>query len=194
MRCHRRTDGYLVAHLLDAGNTASRQRSCKFLFFGRNLAGKKNCAVSNVDFDASYRPVVNGLEYFEFQFFRCHRRIGEEGLILLSLFPSLSRHRRLIGRCCAALRFKIAYFVGRCWQPACVVFYFRTSYIVLLWIRTRYLRCLLGGRWDMRLFSRNSLLRKGVCDGLRGWLRLGPNEVFQAPADKIINIASQSDK
>src|SRR5215510_5266502 len=46
----------------------------------------------------------------------------------------------------------------------------------------------------MRLFSRNSFLRKGVFDGLRGWLRLGANEIFQAPADKIIDITSQSGK
>src|SRR5262249_10275350 len=133
-------------------------------------------------------------EYFEFQFFRCHRRIREEGLSLLSLFPSLSRHRRLIGRCCAALRFKIAYFVGRCWQPACVVFYFRTSYIVLLWIRRRYPRCVLGGRLVTRLSSRTSLLRKVVFEGFRPCFRLGPNEIFQAPTKKIINIASKSNK
>src|SRR5262245_3614217 len=137
MRSLRRADGYLVAHLLDAGNTSGRQRSRKFLFFGRNFAGKKNCAVSNGDFDASYRAVVNGLEYFEFKFFRRYRRIRQERLGLLGLFPGLTRHRRLIGRYCAALRFKIACIAGRCWQPAGVVFYFRTSYIVLLWIRRR---------------------------------------------------------
>src|SRR5262245_26138631 len=46
----------------------------------------------------------------------------------------------------------------------------------------------------MRLFSRNSFLRKGVFDGLWGWLRLGPNEIFPAPADKIIDINTQSGK
>ena len=75
MRGHRRTYGYLIAHLLDAGNTTGGLRSRKFLFFGRNLAGEISRAVSNGDFDASYRTVVDGLVYFEFQFFRCHRRI-----------------------------------------------------------------------------------------------------------------------
>ena len=132
MGSHRRTYGYLIAHLLDAGNTTGGQRRRKFLFFGRNLAGKINCAVSNGDFDASYRTIVDGLQDFEFQFFRCHRRISEYRLSLLSLFPGLSRHRRLIGRCCAAFRFNSTCFVERCWHPGGFVFYFHTSYIVLL--------------------------------------------------------------
>ena len=39
MHSHRRTYDYLIAHLLDTGNTPGGLRSRKFLFFRRNLAG-----------------------------------------------------------------------------------------------------------------------------------------------------------
>src|SRR5262245_45378138 len=118
---------------------------------------------------------MNGLEYFEFKFFRRYRRISQNGLSRLSLFSGLSRCR-LIGRCRAALRFRIACFVRSRWQPADVVFYFRTRDIVLPYSLLRQPRRLLGGSWDMRLFSRNPfLLWNCLFDGLCGWLRLGPN-------------------
>src|SRR5882724_3383935 len=124
IRGNRRIYCYLVAHLLDAGNTTGGLRSREFLFFGRNLAGKISRAVSNRDFDASYRTVVDGLVYFEFQFFRCDRRIVIGGG--LSLLPGFG-HCHLIGRGCTAFRFKTACFSWRRWRLAGVL-YFSTGY------------------------------------------------------------------
>ena len=90
---------YLIAHLLDAGNTTSRLRRGKFLSFRGDTAGKISCAVSDGHLDPSYRTVVDSLIYLEFQFF-CR----DSGIVIkegLSLIPILSRCLPLIGRRCS---------------------------------------------------------------------------------------------
>ena len=66
---------YLISHFLNAGNATRGLRCCKLLLFRRNSTGKINCAVSNRHFDASYRPIVDRLVYFEFQLFWRERHI-----------------------------------------------------------------------------------------------------------------------